>query len=386
MELKKKVIRVSAVALSLKILLKGQLRFLNEKFDVIGLASPDGILDSLPASEGIKVIGIKIVRKISIISDILSLFKLILCFLKEKPTIVHSITPKAGLLTMVAGYISRVPIRIHTFTGLIFPTEKGFKKLLLMNMDRVTCFCATDIVPEGEGVKRDLIKNKITLKEISVLGNGNVNGIDTNFYSREAVNKSLIIELRNKLLIDDDDIVFSYVGRIVRDKGVHELIEAFTKLNKRYLKSKLIIVGSFEDDYDPIDKYVRDLILNHQNIKFLGFQDDVRPYLALSQIFVFPSYREGFPNVVMQAGAMGLPSIVTNINGSNEIIIDGVNGFIVNVKNTLELENAMHYMVKNPLERKLMALNAEKLIESRYKHEIVWDELLNLYIRRIEKL
>ena len=179
---KPKVIRTSTIALSLNVLLKGQLSFLKKYYNVIAASGDDEDLRIVENREGVKTKDITMQRQIVPFKDFISLIKLYFYFKKEKPKIVHSITPKAGFLSMVAAYLARVPIRIHTFTGLIFPTRLGAMQRLLIVMDKILCKCATHIYPEGEGVRNDLISYNITSKPLKVLANGNVNGIDTSYF------------------------------------------------------------------------------------------------------------------------------------------------------------------------------------------------------------
>lgn len=248
-------------------------------------------------------------------------------------------TPKAGLLSMLAAKMARVPIRLHTFTGLIFPTRTGLMQKLLIRMDQLLCWAATNIYPEGNGVKQDLIDYKITSKPLKVIANGNVNGIDLNHFDSTVITDEKKRVLRESLNIGEDDFVFIFVGRMVGDKGINELVSAFTQMECQ--KSKLLLVGSYESELDPLLPEALREIDNNPNIIATGFQSDVRPYFAISDALAFPSYREGFPNVVMQAGAMGLPSIVTDINGCNEIIEEGTNGIIIPPKDVIALKNAM---------------------------------------------
>ena len=180
--MKPKIIRITTVALSLDYLLKGQLAFLNTGLEVVAVSGKDSHLKNVALREGVRVVNISMQRAISPFKDLISLWKLYRLFRKEKPQIVHSMTPKAGLLSMIAARFSGIPIRIHTFTGLIFPSKTGIMQKLLIGTDRLLCTCATHIYPEGEGVKKDLINYKITNKPLKVLANGNVNGIDTSFF------------------------------------------------------------------------------------------------------------------------------------------------------------------------------------------------------------
>ncbi|MCS3868288.1 glycosyltransferase involved in cell wall biosynthesis [Chryseobacterium ginsenosidimutans] len=377
-----KIIRTSTVPLSLNVLLKGQLKFLNEFYDIVGISSEGELLDEVEQREGIKTIEVNMERGISPLKDLTSLYKLYKILKTEKPVIVHSITPKAGLLTMLSAKMAGVPIRVHTFTGLIFPTRKGMIQKLLIGMDKLLCSAATHIYPEGEGVKQDLIDYKITSKYLKVIGNGNVNGIDLEHFSPDRVSQAQKEFLRKKLNIKNEDFIFVFVGRLVGDKGINELVKAFFLLNKTkdpQHRFKLLLVGPLEQELDPLPEDILYEIKNNPDIIDVGFQKDVRPYFAISDVLAFPSYREGFPNVVMQAGAMGLPSIVSDINGCNEIIVEGENGTIVPAKNSKKLSEAMKMMVSDSDYYEKLEVNARPMIESRYEQSVVWNALLNEY-------
>lgn len=371
---KKKLIRISTVPGSTEIFLRGQLNMLSGHFDVLVVSSPGTELETIRMREGVRVVAVSMERRISVIRDLISLFRLIILFAKERPDIVHSITPKAGLLAMVAAWITRAPVRVHTFTGLVFPTATGMIQKILITMDRITCYCATCINPEGEGVKRDLQRFHITAKPLLVIANGNVRGIDPDYYDRtqEVMEKACKLKSENTF-------TFCFIGRLVKDKGINELVAAFADLYKQRNDIRLILVGSFEMNQDPLSSETMRGIIHHPGIVYMGQQQDIRPYLAVSDAFVFPSYREGFPNVVLEAGAMGVPSIVTDINGSNEIIIPNENGVIIPSKDEKALYNAMSFFMDHPEEVERMAVNTRQLITSRYEQKIIWDALLREY-------
>lgn len=276
---------------------------------------------------------------------------------------------------MVAAWVTRVPYRIYTVTGLRFETAIGNFRKLLIAMEKITCWCATKVIPEGEGVKKALIREKITNRPLRVILNGNINGIDTQHYDRTTLVNLLASEIREK-----DKFTFCFVGRLVRDKGINELVFAFVRLYEQNVGVRLILVGPFEKELDPVLPETEWQILNHTAISFVGFQQDIRPYLAASDALAFPSYREGFPNVVLQAGAMGLPSIVTDINGCNEIIEDGVNGVIVPPRDEEALYNAMKYFVEHrDTDVRAMAERARPIIVDRFEQHKVWEALLAEY-------
>tara|TARA_B100000780_G_scaffold211004_1_gene150904 strand:+ start:2807 stop:3991 length:1185 start_codon:yes stop_codon:yes gene_type:complete len=381
-ENKPKLIRTSTIAMSLDYLLRGQLEFLNNHYDVLAASGTDAHLENVVLREGIRVVNIPMQRAISPIKDLVTLWKLYRLFCNEKPKIVHSITPKAGLLSMTAAYFARVPIRIHTFTGLIFPSKTGIFQSLLILMDKFLCYFATNIYPEGEGVKKHLISYRITNKPLKIIANGNVNGIDTNYFDSGLFNNEKKILLRNNLGINANDFVFIFVGRLVGDKGINELVAAFKKLQNTSSLSfqlTLILVGPLELILDPLKPKTLEEINNNKNIISVGFKSDVRPYFSISNVLVFPSYREGFPNVVLQAGAMGLPCIVTDINGCNEIIEEGKNGWIIPVKDENAILNSMRNCILDRNKTTIKKSNIRNIIKKKYQQQLVWNAILTEY-------
>lgn len=370
-----KIIRACTVSMSLGFV-EGMLPDLKKKYEVVLLSSPGPEMETIAEKEGVKTIAVPMERHISLKKDVVSLFKLIKVFRREHPQMVHSMTPKAGLLCMVAAWLTRVPVRVHTFTGLVFPTAQGLKRKILMLTDAITCACATHIIPEGEGVKADLQNNGITKKPMKILGYGNVRGIDMTRFSRRESVMRMAENLR-----DSDVFTFLFVGRIVRDKGINELVAAFKRLNEEFPKTRLWLVGRYENSLDPITKESQQIIEENQNIVALGMKngDELIAYYAASDCFVFPSYREGFPNTVLEAGAMDLPCIVTDINGSREIISQGENGIIIPSKNEEQLYKAMKQMITDENSRKKMTGNARKMIADRFEQSFVRQCLYDYY-------
>ena len=219
---KNKIIRACTVPMSV-IFVTGMLPELQKRYEVVLLSSPGHELDEAEEEYGVRGIRVPMERHISFGHDFVSLCRLIYVFMREKPAMVHSMTPKAGLLCMIAAWMTRVPVRVHTFTGLVFPTTTGLKRKILMLTDRLTCTCATHVIPEGEGVKNDLLNNGITKKPMKVLGYGNVRGIDMVRFDRRPEVMELAGEIRK-----NDVFTFVFVGRIVKDKGIDELCQAMS--------------------------------------------------------------------------------------------------------------------------------------------------------------
>ena len=377
-----KIIRTSTVPMSLKGFCKDLLRELREKegYEVVAVSSPGEDLDIVAQREGVRTYGVPMERRISPLKDLKSLIGLIRVFRKERPDMVHSMTPKAGLISMMAAWFCRVPVRIHTFTGLVFPTSTGLKRKILMFTDGLTCACATHIIPEGEGVKADLTNYGITRKPLRVLGYGNVKGIELDRFdpAREEV-QAAAVRIRKELGLTPYDFVFVFIGRLVGDKGINELVEAFGRLQKEHPEVRLILVGPEEAELDPLKGETMAEIGSNDAISAVGRQSDVRPWYAVADAFVFPSYREGFPNCVIEAGAMGLPSIVTDINGSREIVLDGENGVVIPSKDSGALYDAMRDFVEDDDRRRRLAAKARELVASRFEQSYVRGCLKDFY-------
>ena len=369
-----KIIRACTVPMSL-IFVTGMLPELQERYEVVLLSSPGHELDEAEEKFGVRGIRVPMERHISFGRDFISLCRLVYVFLREKPAMVHSMTPKARLLCMFAAWLTRLAVRVHTFTGRVFPTATGLKRKILMLTDRLTCACATHVIPEGEGVKNDLLGNGITKKPMKVLGYGNVCGIDMVRFDRRPEVMALAQGIRR-----DDVFTFVFVGRIVRDKGINELCQAMALLSG-IAPVRLLLVGPYEDDLDPISQSSKDIIENNPSIEYLGskYGDEMLACYAAADCFVFPSYREGFPNTVIEAGAMGLPSIVTDINGSREIVVQGENGVIIPPRNADALYQAMLDMIRYKAVRERMAANARRMIASRFEQGFVRKCLLDYY-------
>ena len=381
----KKLIRITTVPLSLKVLLKGQLRFMaSNGFDVKGVSSEGEELREVHENEGIAVEAITMSRKITPFQDLKSLWEMWNFLRKEKPQIVHTHTPKAGIIGMLAARLAGVPHRLHTVAGLPLMETTGIKRKILNFVEKLTYSSATRVYPNSKGLYDFILQNNFTQSnKLKIIGNGSSNGINTTFFSPEQVSETEKGALREKLNIQPDDFVFVFVGRIVSDKGINELIKAFSELqtaeNNEPAGIKLLLVGGLESDLDPLNPETLAEINQNKDIISVGFQQDVRSFFAIADALVFPSYREGFPNVVMQAGAMGLPSIVSDINGCNEIIIEGENGLIIPSKNVKKLKEKMLTLAKDKNLYTKLRENSRRMIESRYEQSVVWNALLEEY-------
>ena len=375
-----KLVRITTIPLSLEKLLEGQLTFMNRQYEVIAVSAEKERLKKYGVENEVRTFWVEMTRAITPLQDFRALIRLYSFLKKEKPLIVHTHTPKAGIIGMLAGKMAGVPIRLHTVAGLPLLETSGFKRKILDQVEKMTYKFSTRVYPNSFELKKICVKLGYAKSEkLKVLGKGSSNGIDTDYFDPENYSESYKLELRRNLNISEDDFVYIFVGRLVREKGINELVHSFVLLNKNIPDTVLLLVGPFEQDLDPIDEDVYKTIIAHKKIITTGYQKDVRPYFAISDVLTFPSYREGFPNVVLQAGAMALPSIVTDINGCNEIIQPDENGVIIPVKDLKALNAAMEKLFENRRYCSELTLNARKLIQMHFERLQFWDILLKEY-------
>lgn len=354
---------------------KYQINNLSKEYDVILLSSYTNLLKEISNREKVEFKGIKMKRDISLVSDIISLFSIILFFLKSKPQIIHCNTPKASLLGLIAGFITMVPRRIYYIHGLRYEGTSGFKRILLLGMEKISCFCATNIIAVSNGIKATA-NREITNKEISIIHNGSANGMDIQEFLKASYD---VNKIRNELNIQKNDFVYGFVGRLVGDKGINELVEAFNKLNKTNNLIKLVLVGRYEENLDPIKGSTKKIIKNNPNIIEVGFQKDVKKYLSIMNVFVSPSYREGFGLSLLEANLMQVPVIASKITGYEEIITDGKNGFLIPSKNKDALQNKMHEVYVNRHQLIEMKSFCRENAIKKYNHNDVLTQALNYY-------
>lgn len=377
----KKILLVTTVPETISTILRGQPSFLKGEFSVSIATSPGVDVEEISQYEGVPVHLLPMCRGISPLRDAYSLIIMVLLLLRLRPDAVHSYTPKAGLIAMLASRLCFVPVRIHTFTGLIFPTQMGLKQKLLIIIDRLICACASRVVPEGEGVKKDLVNFSITKKPLELIGHGNIAGVDSECFSRLAQGVQEEAELlRESLSLPEDVFLFAFIGRLNKDKGISELAYAFSKMPN---DSHLLIVGGL-DHTAPVSPEIAHLLNTNTRVHLLGFIRDIRPALYLSNVLVLPSYREGFPNVLLQAGAMQLPVIATDISGCNEVVTPPVNGWLVPPRDVLALQQAMQEALKTSWEMlNEMGNFSRKRIKSRFEQREHWLRMIDFYKREL---
>lgn len=375
--MKPKLVIVATVSMPFATFLRGQPRFLAEHFDVVLVTSPDVLNARIAAHEGVRLVEIPMTRQITPGRDLKSLRDLVAFLRAEQPAIVHTYTPKAGLLGMVAARLAGVRHRFHSVLGLPHTESGGARRALLLTSENTTYRCASRLFSISHQMSAHL-PSAYGRRRVEVIGAGSINGLDTAVYSPAAIEDSERTTLRASLDIDDGHLVLLFIGRVVGDKGVTELVDAFTKIAADHPVT-LLVVGPEEAELDPLPPRVRELLGTHAQIRRVPWADDVRPYLAIADVMVLPSYREGFGNVLLEAGAMGVPCVTTDIDGPNEIVRHEVNGLLVPPKDTVALESALRRLVENPQLRGQIAARARPAIVTQFDQGEFHESLLAAY-------
>jgi len=364
----KKLVIVTTVPLSFSTLVKGQPKYLSQFFDISLVTSKSKVNKKIEDYEGVEVIGIDMTRQITPLEDLKSLLKLYSYFRKNRVDIVYSFTPKAGLLSMIASFFARVPTRVHNIVGMPLMEASGNKKRLLKLIERTTYFFSTNLFCNSYGLKTYIEKN-LTKREIKIIAKGSINGVNIDFFKDDFSDLDKK-DKKDELGIEENDFVLLFVGRVVKDKGVNELIEAFTILGKKFSNLKLLILGDFEEKLSPIAKESIGKMRNNPNIISVGFKKDIRSYLSISSLFVLPSYREGLPNSLIEAGSFGIPLLATDINGCNEVIIPNKTGILVEKKSVESLVLGVTLLIENKELYNELKMNVRELTVEKYGQEV----------------
>ena len=350
-----------------------------ELYDVVVItnyADQSEILDIFP--DNVKKYNIPIVRDINIFLDCKALLFLICYFYREKITLVYSISPKGGLLSMMASKFLSVPVRMHTFTGQVWFARTGVTRWLLKMMDRIISLLSTVVIVDSPSQREYLVEHKVVShKKSLVIGNGSISGVDTKRFHPSKDVRGII---RKKVSIQNSTIVFLFVGRLKKDKGVFELINAFTNISPKN-KISLWFVG---DDEEDILKNIEIIESAKQfSIEFLPFTTIPEEYMQAADVFCLPSYREGFGSTIIEAAACGIPAIGSKIYGITDAIIDGETGILVEKGNVHDLASAMLELAENDYLRKKMGAYAMKVAIEKFKPDYISKELVSILKKQL---
>lgn len=378
------ILHVVNISFVIPYFLGEQLLYFKEKGYIEHIVcSPSIELETLSGKFGFVYKGIPILRKISLFSDFKALIG-ICCFIRDhKIDIVIGHTPKGALLAMLAAYIMRVPVRIYFRHGLVYETSVGLKRKLLITMDKLAAKLATKIVCVSPSVcKRSIEDGLNKADKQTLLLKGTCNGIDIYRFCKDNIRQEKLLSLKSELGIDDGCFVIGFTGRLVRDKGIIELVDAFTFLKEKYSNIKLLLVGMLEVR-DALPANIVDSINNNPDIITTGYVENanIEYYYALMDLFVLPSYREGFPTSVLEASSMELPVLTTRATGCIDSIQEGVTGEFIS-HDAKELATMIETFYSDPHKLETYGRNGRNFVEQNFRQELVWREIEKLYISK----
>ncbi len=357
--------------------LRGQLRYIGSHgFDVHCISSPGPDLDAVVRRENAQIHPVLMHRSINPLFDVLSAIKIGLIILKLKPSIIHAGTPKGGFLGIVVSTLLGVPNRIYFSHGLRFINMKGWKRTILYLTEKIACTLATRIYCVSNSLREQYIKLNICTESKSYIPlNGSINGVDSSKRFNPENLQSERLKIRQKYGISEGSVVVGFVGRIARDKGFIELIEAWNRIKVKVSNLHLLIVGPFEPE-DPIPLNVRNEIESELRITLAGSIPNPAPYYAAMDVYVLPSYREGLPTTLLEAASMKLPVVATRIPGSVDAVIDGNTGTLINVRDPISLANALLIYCENSDLRRKHGLNGRKRVVHDFNPKTTWNFMI----------
>lgn len=369
----KKIIHMVTISKSIS-LMKGQLEYFQRKGYTVGLVSSPG--EELNNSKVDFKKGIEMEREINILKDLKSLIKLIKYFKKEKPEILNTGTPKAGLLGIVASFIARVPNRIYTMRGLRLETTTGVKRKVLWITEKISCTLATEVICISPSLLSEAKKLKLLKNKGVVLNRGSSNGLDLTNYPlpKEEKVQKFVHQFFTNNSITENNFILGFVGRLTKDKGIDELIEVFLDLNNNNIK--LIILGDFEKE---LSNKIKSIIYNHEDIYYLGSVADPTLYYYLFDVLIFPTHREGFGNVSIEAQAASIPVITTDATGAKDTVLNSQTGLIYPIKDKEKLKSSILFFYNNEIKKHSYGKLGRSFIAENFQSEIIWKELEEIY-------
>lgn len=361
-------------------LMTGQLAYLNKSgFDVTVIASPGRELDQVGKKEKVNTKAIEMKREISPLKDIISLIKIILYFLKVKPDICNAGTPKAGLLGMIAAWLTRVPFRVYTIRGLRFEGVSGYKKWILMLTEKIACFCAHKVICISPSLEKKVINLKLTTQNKTVvIGSGSSNGLQVDNYKSTDYIKRQIKKIQLEYNLNKYHFIIGFVGRVNYDKGIEELVKVFESIQREVENIGLLIIGEKETN-NSISPSIKHTIKSNPDIIETGRVENPVPYYYIMDVLVFPTHREGFGNVSIEAQATGTPVITTNATGAIDTVIDRETGYITDIGDKKALKYLLIKLMNNPDLISYLGNNGKERVEREFRSIIIWEGLRNLY-------
>jgi glycosyltransferase involved in cell wall biosynthesis len=358
---------------------------LEKGFEVVGICA-DGPWVEDVKKQGIKVIIVPMTRGFTPWQDLKCLWKLYRIFKRERFDLIHYSTPKAALLSGVAGRLAHCPALMYTLRGLGYMAFGGLKRKLGKLCEKIACSCADYVIAISNSLKNEAVKEAIlSADRITVLGAGSSKGVNLDQFRLNEMTRAEAKKIRQDLNIDADSIVIGYVGRLTKEKGIVELANALTALRKVYPGLQLLLIG-YTDQRSPLSQVTFELLHACEYIHIIPFQDNLPGYLAAMDILVLPSYREGFGNALIEASAMQVPVVATDITGCRDAVMDGKTGLLVKPQDTTSLVKALNELIEDRDKRIKFGKNGERWVRENFDRRIIWNKLLGVYNQMLSNL
>lgn len=374
-----RIVHVTTVPMSLRFL-RGQIAHMQQRgFEVIAVSSPGPELERFGQEQGIEVIGIEMPRAITPLRDARALVELTRTLRRLRPAIVHAHTPKGGLLGMLSAKLAGIPVRVYHMRGLPMLTAQGARRALLSLTERVACRAAHQVISVSTSIKEIAVAEHLCPPmKIATLGAGSGNGVDASRFDPQRVAPGTRVATRERYGIPSDALVIGFVGRLVQDKGVMELVDALQELFAAHPKLHLLLVGMLEER-DAIPRRVRQEVESNPRIHWRGEDWDTPPLYAAMDLVALPTYREGFPNVPLEAAAMKLPIVATDIPGCRDAIVHETTGILIPPRDTQALAAALRRYIDDDSLRARHGEAARTRVLENFRQEVIWNALHGVY-------
>jgi glycosyltransferase involved in cell wall biosynthesis len=364
--------------------LRGEIEyFINKRWDVFcicGKRTPI-IIENGRGFENLKVFYVDLIREPSFMQDVMALFQIVFLLIKIRPSVVNCAMPKGAFIGIIASWLVRIPKRIYTVSAAKFETMKGKRKSVYIWLERLTCALSTQAIFVSRSLQVLFEENKIVNPVKScIIGLGSAGGIDSSKFNKESINFIEQSELKSQLGLTVQTIILGYFGRINKDKGVEDLVQAFLRIAELHKNCKLLLIGDF-DSNDAVSEECKMLILNHESIIFRSFTKNIKLYYSIIDIFILPTYREGFPTVLLEALSMGIPIISTDATGARDAFEHNLSGLMYRKGDKDALFDCMKLLIENSNTRIQFGNYGAKWVEINFQPLVLWQKLEKIYAK-----
>jgi len=376
-----KILHVMNIPFVLPYILGSQIDYFNSIGSEVHIACSTGVkIEEYKSRWNFKYLELKVNRRLSLFEDLYSIIILVIYIKKNNINVVVGHTPKGALLSMFASFFCRIKKRYYYRHGLMFETSVGFKRKLLIQIEKLTSYLSTNVICVSQSVlDNSLVYNLTKKRKLILIDNGSCNGIDAiGKFNRSNCSSEIISNLKIKYSVKNNNIIIGYIGRLSRDKGINELVQAWDIIKNQNINLRLFLCGPL-DERDPVSNEILQKINNDSTITYTGEIFDTECFYSLFTIFILPSFREGFPTVILEASAMNLPIITTKSTGCIDSILENVTGIYTDINPECISKNIMFYIENSDI-ASIHGINGRKFVLEQFNQSVIWNKLANLYL------